>query len=101
LHDGHSPRPSQEEPTRKSCLHEAHLARARATDGRAPRPVRRRRNLPGSRFPVVPEGRLRETRPDAIVVLPWKLNAKIKTQLAYTRDWDARFITAIPHLSID
>jgi len=34
-------------------------------------------------------------------VLPWKLNAKIKTQLAYTRDWDARFITAIPHLSID
>jgi hypothetical protein len=73
-----------------------HTWRGRATDGRAPRPVRRRWNLPGSRLPVVPEGRLSETRPDAIVVLPWNLNVEIKTQLAYTRDWGTRSSPPFP-----
>ena len=54
--------------------------------------------LPGSHIPVVPEERLRETRPDVIVILPWNIRKEIAAQLEYAREWNARFAVAIPHL---
>lgn len=56
--------------------------------------------LPGSRIPVVAESRIRESRPDFVVILPWNLREEITTQLAYIREWGGRFVTAIPHLVV-
>ena len=56
--------------------------------------------LPGSRIPIVSEERIRETRPDYIVILPWNLRAEIAEQLGYVRDWGGRFVTAVPRLEI-
>ena len=55
--------------------------------------------LPGSRIPVVAEARIRATRPDYVVILPWNLREEITAQLAYIREWGARFITAVPELA--
>lgn len=56
--------------------------------------------LPGSHLPVVPEERLRQTRPDIILILPWNLRGEIAEQLAYAREWGARFAVAVPRLEV-
>ncbi len=58
------------------------------------------RFLPGSRIPVVGVQRLKEDRPELILILPWNLREEIAAQLSYARAWGARFVTAIPTLEI-
>lgn len=57
--------------------------------------------LPGSRIPVVAEAKLLADRPNFILILPWNLDAEIRAQLDYTREWGAHFVTAIPRLRVD
>lgn len=64
-------------------------------------PHKQGRHLPGSRIPVVAEARIRETRPDFVVILPWNLREEITAQLAYIREWGGRFISAIPTIQVD
>jgi len=54
--------------------------------------------LPGSRIPVVAEDRLRAERPDFVLILPWNLKLEITEQLAYIREWNGRFVTAVPQM---
>lgn len=56
--------------------------------------------LPGSRIPVVAESRLREERPDIVLILPWNLREEIAAQLSYIREWGGQFVVAVPHLAI-
>ena len=58
------------------------------------------RYMPGSRIPIVGEERLRDERPDDIVLLPWNLRDELTTQLEYVRAWGGRFVTAVPRLEI-
>jgi hypothetical protein len=64
-------------------------------------PGKQGRWMPGSRIPIVAEDRLREARPDAIVLLPWNLRDELIAQLAYARDWGAQFVRAVPQLVIE
>lgn len=61
-------------------------------------PAKQGKFLPGSRIPIVGEERLRETRPDRVVILPWNLSREIGEQLAYIGEWGGRFVSAIPSL---
>lgn len=54
--------------------------------------------LPGSHIPIVSEDRIREERPDYIVILPWNLQNEIVEQLSYVREWGAQFVVPIPKL---
>ncbi len=56
--------------------------------------------MPGSRIPILPEVRLKEVKPDYIVILPWNLEPEITAQLAYCRDWGAKFVTVVPTLNV-
>ena len=56
--------------------------------------------LPGSRIPIVDEKYLRLEKPETIVILPWNLREEISTQLAYTRDWNARLAVALPQMEV-
>lgn len=56
--------------------------------------------LPGSRIPIVDEERLRQEKPDTIVILPWNLREEITRQLAYAREWGARFAVALPEMEV-
>ena len=65
-------------------------------------PAKQGKCLPGSHIPIVAEARLREDRPEYILILPWNLKTEVSEQLAYARhDWNAKLVTAIPSLSID
>lgn len=63
-------------------------------------PHKQGRFLPGSRIPVVAEDRLRAEKPDFILILPWNLQEEIRAQLDYSRQWGARFVTAVPQLTV-
>ena len=56
--------------------------------------------LPGTHVPIFPPDRIRETRPDYILILPWNLRDEIVSQLAYAREWGGRFVVPIPELEI-
>jgi hypothetical protein len=58
------------------------------------------RHLPGSRIPIFSPERIRETKPDYVVILPWNLKNEIIAQLDYIREWDGKFVVPIPSVSI-
>ena len=63
-------------------------------------PAKAGKYMPGSRIPIVGEARLREARPDYVVLLPWNLRTELVEQLDYVRDWGGRFVTAVPALEV-
>ncbi|ABS64954.1 C-methyltransferase [Parvibaculum lavamentivorans DS-1] len=56
--------------------------------------------MPGSRIPIVGEARIKQDRPDVIVILPWNIREEVMAQLAYAREWGAVFVTAVPELTV-
>jgi len=64
-------------------------------------PAKQDQFLPGSRIPIVREDRIRQERPDYIVIFPWNIVVEVTRDLHYARDWGARFVTAIPELRIE
>ncbi len=63
-------------------------------------PAKQGKFMPGSRIPIVGEDRLREARPDYVVLLPWNLRTELKAQLAYIGAWGGQFVTAVPQLEV-
>jgi SAM-dependent methyltransferase len=56
--------------------------------------------LPGSRIPIEAPERIRETRPDYVLVLPWNLKEEISAQLSFVREWGGQLVVPIPTVSI-
>jgi 2-polyprenyl-3-methyl-5-hydroxy-6-metoxy-1,4-benzoquinol methylase len=56
--------------------------------------------LPGTHIPIHNPDKIKETRPDYIVILPWNLKDEIMHQMAYIRDWNGKFVTLIPEVKI-
>jgi SAM-dependent methyltransferase len=63
-------------------------------------PYKHGRYTPGTRIPIYPPERIAETRPDYILILPWNLRDEIVAQLAYAREWGARFVVPIPDVEV-
>ena len=63
-------------------------------------PAKKDKFMPGSRIPIVDESRIRNGKPDYIVVLPWNLCNEITGQLDYVREWGGKFVTAVPSLVV-
>ena len=59
-------------------------------------PYKHGRFTPGTHIPIEPPERIAQTRPDAIVILPWNLAREIAEQLEYTSEWGAQLIVPIP-----
>ena len=63
-------------------------------------PYKQGRFLPGSHIPVVDAERIKEFKPDYVVILPWNIKDEIKEQLSFIREWGGEFVTFIPALNI-
>jgi C-methyltransferase C-terminal domain len=59
-------------------------------------PYEQGRFLPGTHIPIYTPTRIRQSRPDYILILPWNLKAEIISQLAYVREWGAKCLVPIP-----
>jgi SAM-dependent methyltransferase len=56
--------------------------------------------LPGTRIPIYGPEKIRETKPDYLVILPWNLKDEIMSQMAHIRDWGGRFVVFIPEVKV-
>jgi 2-polyprenyl-3-methyl-5-hydroxy-6-metoxy-1,4-benzoquinol methylase len=63
-------------------------------------PYKQGRFLPGTHIPVHHPDRIRETRPEYIVILPWNLKDEIIKQLEFIREWGGSFVVPIPKVTV-
>jgi len=63
-------------------------------------PYKQGKYTPGTHIPILSPERIRETRPDYLLILPWNFKDEIVEQMAYVRDWGARFIVPIPEVHV-
>lgn len=56
--------------------------------------------LPGTHIPIYPPDRIKEARPDYVLILPWNLKQEIMQQISYIREWGGRFVVPISEVQI-
>ena len=63
-------------------------------------PYKQGRFLPGSHIPIFHPDRIRQTKPNYVVILPWNLKDEIMEQLQFIREWGGLFVVPIPRVAI-
>jgi SAM-dependent methyltransferase len=63
-------------------------------------PYKQGRFLPGNHIPIYHPDRIRETKPDYVVILPWNLKDEIMQQLQFIREWGGQFVVPIPKVTV-
>ena len=63
-------------------------------------PAKQNKYMPGSRIPIFNEERLKQEKPDYVLILPWNLKSELDNQLAYVKAWGGKLVTAVPQLEI-
>jgi 2-polyprenyl-3-methyl-5-hydroxy-6-metoxy-1,4-benzoquinol methylase len=56
--------------------------------------------LPGTRIPIYGPEKIKETKPDYLLILPWNLKDEIMKQMAHIRDWGGQFVVPIPAVKV-
>jgi hypothetical protein len=56
--------------------------------------------LPGTHIPIHHPDRIKETKPDYLLILPWNLKDEVMEQMRYVRDWGGRFLVPIPEIQV-
>jgi SAM-dependent methyltransferase len=63
-------------------------------------PYKQGRFLPGTHIPIHHPDRIRETKPDYVLILPWNLKDEIMKQLQFIREWGGQFVVPIPKVAV-
>jgi SAM-dependent methyltransferase len=63
-------------------------------------PYKQGRFLPGTHIPIYHPDRIREAKPDYVVILPWNLKNEIIQQLQFISEWGGRFVVPIPRVAV-
>jgi SAM-dependent methyltransferase len=56
--------------------------------------------LPGTHIPIHAPERIRQARPDYVLILPWNFKDEIVEQMACIREWGGRFVVPIPEARV-
>ncbi|MEC4684618.1 MAG: class I SAM-dependent methyltransferase [Nitrospirota bacterium] len=56
--------------------------------------------LPGSHIPILHPPVLKERKPDVLLILPWNIAQEVMQENAFIREWDGKFVTAVPSLRV-
>jgi 2-polyprenyl-3-methyl-5-hydroxy-6-metoxy-1,4-benzoquinol methylase len=63
-------------------------------------PQKQGKFLPGTHVPVFHPDRIRDTRPDYILILPWNIKEEIMSQMTHVREWGGKFVVPIPEAQV-
>jgi hypothetical protein len=63
-------------------------------------PVKHGKYLPGTLIPIFDTPKIKETKPDYVLILPWNLKNEIAEQHKYIKEWGGKFVVPIPELTI-
>ncbi len=56
--------------------------------------------LPGTHIPIHAPGRIFETKPDYVLILPWNIKDEIVGKMAGIREWGGKFVVPIPSVTV-
>ena len=54
--------------------------------------------LPGSRIPIFDPSKIREFKPDYVIIFPWNIKDEVISDHEYIREWGGKFVTFIPDM---
>ncbi len=63
-------------------------------------PYKHGKYTPGTRIPILPPAKIKEARPDYVLILPWNLKDEISRQAAYISEWGGKFVVPIPEVRV-
>lgn len=63
-------------------------------------PHKQGRLLPGTHIPIYDPSKIRESKPDYVLILPWNLKDEISEQMSDIRAWGGKFVVAIPSVTV-
>ena len=63
-------------------------------------PYKQGKFLPGTHIPIFHPDKIKETKPDYVLILPWNFKDEIMEQVAYIREWGGQFVVPIPEVKI-
>lgn len=63
-------------------------------------PAKQNKYMPASHIPIVLEEKIKQERPDFIIILPWNIKDEVIKQLDYVKQWGCKFVVPIPELKI-
>ena len=63
-------------------------------------PYKQGKLLPGTHIPIFHPDKIKETKPDYLLILPWNLKDEVMKQMSYVRDWDCQFVVPIPEVEV-
>ena len=63
-------------------------------------PYKHGKLLLGTRIPIYPLERIRETCPESVLILPWNLKDDVIEQPSYIRNWGGQFVVPIPDVKV-
>jgi SAM-dependent methyltransferase len=63
-------------------------------------PSKQGKYLPGTHIPIEHPDVLRERKPDIVLILPWNIQAEVMQQMAHIREWDGKFVVAVPSITV-
>jgi SAM-dependent methyltransferase len=63
-------------------------------------PYKQDKFLPGTHIPIHHPDRIKQTRPDYVLILPWNLKDEIIEQNGYIREWGGQFVVPIPKVKV-
>ena len=63
-------------------------------------PYKQGKFLPGTHIPIFHPDKIKETKPDYVLILPWNFKDEIMEQVGYIRDWGGQFVVPIPKVKI-
>jgi hypothetical protein len=55
---------------------------------------------PGTHIPIYHPDKIKQTRPDYLLIMPWNLRDEIMAQNSYIREWGGQFVVAIPEVKV-
>ena len=56
--------------------------------------------LPGVHIPIFHPDKIKETKPDYVLILPWNLKAEISEQMKFIKKWGGKFVVPIPTIQV-
>lgn len=63
-------------------------------------PYKQGKFTPGTRIPICPPDRIKETKPDYLFILPWNLKDEVIAQNSFIREWGGKFVVPIPEVKV-
>ena len=56
--------------------------------------------LPGTHIPIFAPEKLKQTKPDYVLILPWNIKDEVIRQHGYIGEWGGKFVVPIPKVTI-